>query len=272
MNLSPESIVRDLREIREKKPLIHHVTNYVSAQWVANGLLALGASPVMAHAPEEVLEMLSISQALVLNIGTLDEFSVRSMKLALSEALRLKIRVILDPVGAGATSYRTRVARELLSQGGVTVLRGNPSEICALAGDQGSTKGVDSALLPREAYAAAQRLHQAFGCVVVVSGPDDLIYGSTEIGRVYNGTPMMSRVTGMGCLVSAFIAAFCAVQEDPILAATHAMAYAGITGEKAVAEASGPGSFQAAYLDNLSTLAQESISKLLTVESHAISS
>lgn len=269
MNINSESIVLDLGQIREKKPLIHNITNYVSTEWVANGLLAVGAAPVMAHALEEIPDIVKISQALVLNIGTLDAGLVQSMKLALKIAFEHKIPVVLDPVGAGATPYRTRVARELLSQGGVSVLRGNPSEICALAGGSQTTRGVESSLLPNEACDAAQKLQTEFGCVVVASGPEDLILGSSRAMRVYNGTAMMSRVTGMGCLVSAVIATFCAVQKDALIATAHAMAYCCIVGERAAVDSQGPGSYKVAYLDSLSELKEEWISKLLTVESYA---
>ncbi len=268
MNINSESIVHDLTQIRQKKPLIHNVTNYVTMEWVANGLLSLGASPVMAHAPEEVADIVKISGALVMNIGTLSAPWVSSMKLALQAAKDYGVPVVLDPVGAGATPYRTQVARDLLSQGGVSVVRGNPSEICALAGGSPTTRGVETSLLPSEACASASKLHQEFGCVVVASGPDDLILGPERAMRVYNGTAMMARVTGMGCLVSAVIAAFCAVQKDPTLAAAHAMAYCGIVGERAAVNIQGPGSYAVTYVDLLSELKEDWISKLLTVESH----
>lgn len=268
MNINSESIVADLNLIRERRPLIHNVTNYVSAEWVANGLLALGAAPVMAHAPEEIDDIVKISQALVLNIGTLDAACVKSMKLALKAAADAGIPVVLDPVGAGATTYRTQVARELLSQGGITVIRGNPSEICALVGGKPTTRGVETSLLPNEAYESSQKLFDEFGCVVVASGPDDLILGHSRNIRVYNGTAMMARVTGMGCLVTSIIAAFCAVQKDSTLAAAHAMVYACIVGERAAMECPGLGSYKVSYLDYLSDLEEKWISKLLTVECH----
>lgn len=269
MNINAESIVLDLSLIREKNPLIHNVTNNVSMEWVANGLLALGAAPVMAHAPEEVSEIVAISQALVLNIGTLDAFTVEGMKLALRAAKQKNIPVVLDPVGAGATSYRTRVARELLSQGGISVVRGNPSEICALVGEKQTTRGVETSLLPSEACGAAKKLYEEFGCVVVASGPEDVIVGPSQMMRVYNGTSLMARVTGMGCLVTSVIGAFCAVQKDFTIAAAHAMAYCCIVGERAAADCPGIGSYKVAYLDGLNTLKEEWISKLLTVECHA---
>lgn len=269
MNINSESIISDLRQVRSKNPLIHNITNYVSTEWVANGLLAIGAAPVMAHAPEEISDIVQISQALVLNIGTLDSALISSMKQALKAARDKGIPVVLDPVGAGASVYRTQAARELLSQGGISVVRGNPSEICALAGGKPTTRGVETSLLPSEACETAQRLYAEFGCVVVASGPDDLILGSNRAMRVYNGTALMVRVTGMGCLVSAVIAAFCAVQKDPLIAAAHAMAYCCIVGERAAVDCQGTGSYKVAYLDLLSELKEEWIAKLLTVESHA---
>lgn len=269
MNINAESIVNDLNLIRETNPLIHNITNNVSMEWVANGLLALGAAPVMAHAPEEISEVVAIAQALVLNIGTLDAFTVESMKLALSAAKQMNIPVVLDPVGVGATSYRTRVARELLSQGGISVVRGNPSEICALIGGNPTTRGVETSLLPSEALEAAQKLFEEFGCVVVASGPDDVIVGPSQVMRIYNGTSMMAKVTGMGCFVTSVIGAFCAVQNDFTLATAHAMAYCCIVGERAAVDCPGIGSYKTAYLDCLNALNEEWISKLLTVECHA---
>lgn len=269
MFINSNSVITDLKLVREKKPLVHNVTNFVTMNWVANGLLSLGASPVMAHAPEEVADLVHISQALVLNIGTLDTEWINSMKIALDAASECNIPVVLDPVGAGATQFRTNTAHDLLSQGGVTVIRGNASEICALAGERPTTKGVDSSLLPNEAYDAAKKLHEQFGCVVVASGPEDLILGPGQQIRVYNGTSMMSRVTGMGCLSSSIVAAFCAVQSNPTHAAAHAMAYSGIAGERASAGSPGPGSYAVSYLNLLSDLQEEWIARSLTVECYA---
>jgi len=268
MNINSEFIVSDLSLIRERKPLIHNVTNHVSMEWVANGLLALGAAPIMAHAPEEISDIVDISEALVLNMGTLDAAWIESAKLALTTAAKKGIPVVLDPVGVGATPYRTRVARELLAQGGVSVVRGNPSEICGLVGEKATTYGVETSLLPSEAYDASQKLFDEFNCVVIASGPDDLVIGPSQMLRIYNGTSMMTRVTGMGCLVSSVIAAFCTVQKNYTLAAAHAMAYCCITGERAAVDCPGMGSYKVAYLDCLSAMKEEWISKLLTVESH----
>ncbi len=268
MFIDSESIISDLKLIRSQKPLVHNVTNYVSMSWVANGLLALGASPIMAHALEEVADLVQASKALVINIGTLSTPWIAGMKVALDAAIDLDIPVILDPVGAGATAFRTATARDLLVQGGVTVIRGNASEICALAGESSTTRGVDSSLLTNAALNSAKRLHEEFGCTVIVSGQEDLILGEFAQARVYNGTAMMTRVTGMGCLASAVVGAFCAIQKDPTKAAANAMAYFGIVGERAANSATGPGSYSTLFLDLLSDLPYEAISKSLTVESY----
>ncbi|MES2503779.1 MAG: hydroxyethylthiazole kinase [Myxococcota bacterium] len=269
MVINAQSIAADLALIREKKPLIHCVTNFVTMNWVANGLLSLGASPIMAHAIEEVSDLVHISNALVLNIGTLEARWINSMKTALDAALECHIPVILDPVGAGATRFRTHTAHDLLAQGGVSVVKGNASEVCALAGEKLTTRGVDSSLTPDEALRAAEKLEHEFGCVVVISGKQDIVIAAGSQLRVYNGTPMMTRVTGMGCLVSALMGAFCAVQDDPFIAAAHTMATCGIVGEIALTNANGPGSYSVSFLDFLSHVNQSSIAQYLTVESHA---
>lgn len=271
MNIKSESIISDLDSIRDTKPLILNITNYVSAGWVANGLLALSAAPVMSQVRSEIEELTEIAQSIVLNIGTLDEESFEVMKLSLLIAKSKGIPVVLDPVGAGATSFRTKSALELLSQGGISVVRGNPSEISALAGESYTTRGVETSLLPAQACDSARKLSDLFGCVVVASGPDDAIVGDNRTVRIYNGTSLMTRVTGMGCLVSAMIAAFAAVQKDTVLASAHAMAYACIAGEKAALDTPGLGSYKVAYLDALTSLSMESVSKLLTVECYATS-
>jgi hydroxyethylthiazole kinase len=261
-----QSIWRDIERIRAERPLIHNITNYVAMSLTANALLALGASPVMAHAPEEVEEMVGLARALVLNIGTLSRPWVESMRLAAAAARAKGIPIVLDPVGAGATRFRTETALALLDAARPSVLRGNASEIRALSFDEAATKGVDSRHVPAEALDAAKRLTGRFGSVVSVSGPVDLIVGGVSVLRVANGHSLMPRVTGLGCTASALTAAFAAVNPSPFLAAAHAMAVMGIAGEMAAEGASGPAELQVRFLDALYAMTMEDVRSRLRLE------
>jgi len=241
----------DLSRIRAQAPLVHNITNYVVMNSTANALLAIGASPVMAHAVEEVEAMVALSQALVINIGTLSTPWVDAMLQAAKQAARLGIPIVLDPVGCGATAFRTATARALIEAARPAVIRGNASEIRALANATGTTKGVDSLHTPDEAFTDAQALSRALGCVVSVSGPVDLIVADDQVARVAYGHPMMTRVTGMGCTASALSGAFVAVNPQPFEAAVQAMVVMGVAGELAAEKAHGPGSFQMHFLDAL---------------------
>jgi hydroxyethylthiazole kinase len=232
----------------------------------ANALLAIGASPVMAHAVEEVEEMVGISRALVLNIGTLSPVWVEAMLKAGKEARRRKIPVVLDPVGCGATTYRTSTARQLMRETSPTIIRGNASEIRSLLGREAHTKGVDSSLVPAEAADDARSLSRAAGCVVSVSGKVDFIVEGDSEASVSNGHPMMSGVTGMGCTATAITGAFAAVNPDPFKAAVHAMAVMGIAGEIAGEGSNGPGSFQMHFLDALSLLEESDVLQRLKIQ------
>ena len=201
-------------KIRTTAPLVHNITNYVAMNSSANMLLAVGASPVMAHCRAEVEEMVSFAGALVLNIGTLQEDWVEAMVAAGKAANRNGTPVILDPVGAGATRLRTEAAKRILGECAVTVLRGNASEVFALGSADIRTKGVDSSLVfSDERVGAAVAMARDLGCVTGISGPEDCITDGTRVFRVANGQPVMTRVTGTGCGLSAVVGAFCAV--DP---------------------------------------------------------
>ncbi|MDI6725591.1 MAG: hydroxyethylthiazole kinase [Smithellaceae bacterium] len=259
-------IWNDLEKIRAQAPLVHNITNYVVMNSSANALLSLGASPVMAHALEEVEEMVGIAQALVINIGTLSQPWIRSMITAAKAAKRRGIPLILDPVGAGATALRTKTALSLLIEAPATIIRGNASEIRSLYLAEGATKGVDSRHTAEDALGAAQALANLFGCVVSVSGPVDLIVGGDRVIRVTNGHPLMPRVTGLGCTASALTGAFAAVNPSPLHAAAHAMAIMGIAGEMAAERAEGPGTLQLYFLDALYRLSYDDIAKRLQWE------
>lgn len=241
----------DVQRIRAQAPLVLNITNYVVMNTTANALLAIGASPVMAHAIDEAADMARIAQALVINIGTLSPPWVEAMFIAGRVARERGIGIVLDPVGCGATAYRTQTAQDLVREIRPAVIRGNASEIKALLHSGGNTKGVDSRDDPDAVAADAKALAHSAGCVVSVSGAVDLITDGERVARVANGHALMPRVTGMGCTASAITGAFVAVNADRFAAATHAMGVMGVTGEIAGAAAAGPGSFQVNFLDAL---------------------
>jgi hydroxyethylthiazole kinase len=232
----------------------------------ANALLCLGASPVMAHAAEEVEEMASIARALVVNIGTLSAPWIESMWLAVLRARERDIPWVLDPVGAGATRFRTSTAFRLLEEGRPAVLRGNASEVLALRGVAASTKGVESVHGAEDALPAAQELAQAYGCVVSVSGETDLITDGKAVIRVANGDALMPRVTGLGCAATAITAAFAAVNPSRLEAAAHAMGVMGIAGEIAAEKAAGPGTLQLHFLDALYRMGEVDVRERLRIK------
>jgi hydroxyethylthiazole kinase len=252
--MKEQKLISDINNIRTTAPLIHNITNFVVMNNTANALLALGASPVMAHAREEVEEMTALAAALVVNIGTLSRTWVESMELALVTARSGNIPVVFDPVGAGATTFRTETCLHLLEHARPAVIRGNASEIMALAGAQGKTRGVDSSATESEAVEAAHQLAHTYACVVCVSGAVDFISDGAKHIRVYNGDPMMPKVTGLGCTASAVIGAFCAVNNNYLDATAHAMTVMGICGEIAAHQSSGPGTLQLHFIDALYNL------------------
>lgn len=261
-----ELLWKDITQIRAEAPLVHNITNFVVMNITANALLALGASPVMAHAAEEVEEMASLARALVINIGTLSPAWVESMLQAMRTAAAKGRPIVFDPVGAGATRYRTETCRELLKEVPPSIVRGNASEILALAGAAGATKGVDSTDTSDAALDAARTLVDRYSCVVTVSGATDLIVSKDRLLRVANGHPMMPRVTGLGCTATALTGAFAAVNPSSLGAAAHAMAVMGIAGEIAAAASPGPGTFQVHFLDALYALQESDIRGRLKLE------
>jgi hydroxyethylthiazole kinase len=239
--------------LRDQQPLVHNITNFVVMNFTANALLAVGTSPIMAHALEEMETMVSLANALVVNIGTLSTPWIEAMKVAVEVAKKRQIPIILDPVGAGATPLRTRTARELLELGSPLVVRGNASEVCALAHEAGTTKGVDSTLASDQALAAAEALVNRYAATVVISGAVDHIISDKSHIEVHNGVPLMSRVTGTGCVASALLGAFASLAAAPE-AATATMVAMGIAGELAAAKAAGPGTFVPYFIDALAHL------------------
>ncbi len=258
INLS-ERAALNLIKVRDKKPLIHNITNYVVMNFTANAILAMGASPVMAHAENEVEEMVSLAGALVLNIGTLTDERVSTMIIAGKKASELGIPVILDPVGAGATALRTDSAKKIIRDVNIRVIRGNASEILALSHSDTKTGGVDSVHSVSEAAETAKRLAGELNTTLAITGPVDLVTDGNRIIHVSNGDPLMGCITGTGCAATAIIGAFLAVDNDPLNASVTALAYFGLAGEKASQKAKAPGSFMIALLDSLYTITPEEL-------------
>lgn len=265
MGKDSSGLWRDIGRIRADAPLVHNITNYVAMNSTANTLLAVGASPVMAHAVEEVEEMAVLARALVLNIGTLSAPWIEAMARAGHAANRAKVPVIFDPVGSGATRMRTAAAMRILDETAPAVVRGNASEIASLAGSFSGTKGVDSTRSSEGMAGLAQALSKKRRCVVVVSGATDIIANRGALAYVRNGHPMMARVTGMGCAATALIGAFASVNPSPFEAAVHGMALMGIVGELAAQGAAGPGSLQVRFFDALYGIKKTEVSARMRV-------
>lgn len=264
MDSTAEHVWDDLQAVRATAPLVHNITNYVVMNTTANALLALGASPVMAHALEEVEAMASIAGSLVVNIGTLSPHWVEAMAAAMTRAAQRGIPIVLDPVGAGATPYRTQALRRLLEAAAPSVIRGNASEIMALRDGSTATKGVDSTQSSGTALGAAAELARELGGVVVVSGAVDYVVdgGDRPTATVSNGHEMMTWVTGLGCTASALVGAFAAVVDDPARAAVSAMCVLGVAGQMAAAKAQGPGTLQLHLLDALHALGADDLARM----------
>lgn len=262
MEINQGRVWQNVQRIREKKPVIHNITNYVVMNSTANALLALGASPVMAHALEEVADMVGIASALVINVGTLSRDWVKAMVRAMAAAKKKGIPIVLDPVGAGATSYRTRTVHDLVQTATPSIIRGNASEIMALADGGVQTKGVDSLAASRHALYTAQLLSRDLGTVICISGETDYVVRPEQVVQISNGHPMMPMVTGLGCTATALCGAFAAVESDPVAAAVCAMAVMSVAGEIAGEDCPGPGSFQVRFLDVLYRMTERDMARV----------
>lgn len=264
--LSAQDIWADIQAVRKNKPLVHCITNLVVTNFTANMLLACGASPVMAHAHEEVQDMTGIAQGLLLNIGTLDPYWIQSMKLAFAAAQKRGIPVVIDPVGAGATPYRNQALEDLLQQGMPAVVRGNASEVMSMAHVAITSRGVDSSASVDDALAAAHALAVRTQGTVCVSGKTDHIFHADDrYVTLHNGHEWLTRITGVGCSLTALIAAVCGVQPDHWRATVTSMAWMGIAGEIAFEKAqhAGIGSMAVALLDALQQLDEQTLAKRL---------
>jgi len=254
----------DLRGLRERKPLVHQITNYVVMNETANATLALGALPVMAHALEEVEEMATLAGALVLNIGTLSPDWVEAMLRAGRAANAAGVPIVLDPVGAGATRYRTDSARRLLGELEVSVVRGNAAELATLAGQEAEIRGVES--ISTGGAELARAAARALGTVAAVTGPVDHVSDGETALALANGHELLGTVTGTGCMSTAVTGAFLAVAQEPLLAAAEALVAFGVAGEDAAREAKGPGSFHVALYDALYNLDPATVDSRARVE------
>lgn len=245
-------------KVRAQVPLIHQITNYVTVGDCANITLAIGASPVMADDISETEEITGISSALVLNIGTLNERTIASMLASGKRANELGIPVVFDPVGAGASRLRNEAAKAILEQVRLSVIRGNLSEISFLAGQSSSTRGVDVSAsdADKDGVSIAEKIARQYQCAAAITGPVDIISDGTRTVRIGNGHPMLSKVTGTGCMCTALIASFAAVTKDYLSAAVSGVASMGIAGELAYEKEGkkGTGSFRIALMDAVSRL------------------
>ena len=256
----------NLKKVRKKKPLVHSITNYVVMNYTANVLLASGAAAVMAHGDEEVEEMVSLADALVLNLGTLTQARVDTMVKAGKRANLRRIPIILDPVGSGATRLRTEAAKRLIQELSIRVIRGNPSEILSLGHEGSRSKGVESVHLVEEAVETGLKLAKAHALTVAVTGKVDFVTDGSRTCRVHNGHDMMAYVTGAGCVATSLIAAFLSVDPDPLDATATALAYFGLAGEKAGEDDGGPGTFQIKLLDALYMMHEEMLKRGARIE------
>jgi hydroxyethylthiazole kinase len=244
-----------LRRLRETKPLVHQITNYVVMNETANATLALGALPVMAHAQDEVSEMVQLAGALVLNIGTLSPHWVDAMLAAGRAANERGVPVVLDPVGAGATTYRTETAKRILDEVDVAVLRGNAGEVATLVGVDAEVRGVESIDTGGDSAELARTAGEQLGLVASVTGPVDHVSDGKTLIRVANGHPLLASITGTGCMSTAMTGCFLAVNnERPLEAAAEALVAFGVAGEDAAVDAKGPGSFHVNLYDALAAL------------------
>jgi hydroxyethylthiazole kinase len=256
-----------LRALRVQKPLVHQITNYVVMNETANATLALGALPVMAHAGEEVEEMARLASSLVLNIGTLSEHWVEAMVLAGGAATARGIPIVLDPVGAGATQYRTATAHRILDLLDVTVLRGNAGEIATLAGEQAEVRGVESMGAGLESADLARAAARRLGAIASVTGPVDYVSDGERVLSVANGHELLATVTGTGCMSSALTGCFLAAKPtEPLEAAAEALAAFGAAAEAAADGAGGPGTFHARLYDALYALDPDTLDERTRIE------
>ena len=255
-----------LEKVRREKPLVHHLTNWVTIYDCANIVKVFGASPVMAHAKEEAAEMAGIASALVLNIGTLTVELVQSMLLAAKAANRKGIPVVLDVCGAGATKLRDDMCFKILDEAFVTIIKGNASEIARIAGESVQTKGVDAASVEKNLMDIAQGLARKRSCTVVITGEEDIVADAERTVRVLNGHAMMANIVGTGCMAASVIGTFAAVEKDPVAASVAGLVCYEIAAELAAKTAKGPGTFKELMFDAVFNLDAETVKRMQKIE------
>lgn len=256
-----------LKRVREQKPVVHHLTNWVTIYDCANVVKVLGGSPVMAHAKEEVAEMAKIASALVLNIGTLTVDFIEAMKAAAKSANEKGIPVVLDACGCGATTLRNTKSFELLDSVRVDIIKGNASEIAKIGGENVRTKGVDATAVEKNLIELAEKIARERRCTVVITGKEDVVAGENKVYVVKNGHEMMSHVVGTGCMAASVIGAFAAVEKDLAAASAAALACFGIAAECAARDSLGPATFKEKMFDCLFCLDKKTIDNMQKVES-----
>src|SRR6202011_6010655 len=263
IEVSAYSIWEDLQKIRSNNPLVFNITNSVVQDFTANALLALGASPIMSDSIDETEELVAASNALNINIGTPNPHSVEAMLKAIRTARELGQPVVLDPVAVGATKLRRTLVEDLLRSGTPTIVRGNLAEISVFAGMEWGGKGVDSGVDLQDPGEIVRTAARKLGCSVVGTGKTDYASDGVRLFSIANGHPLMTRVTGMGCVATSIVAAFLAVQPIPLLAAVHAMAFIGIAGDWAAesARTEGAGTFRVKFLDSFDKLEIENLAR-----------
>lgn len=256
-----KSVVSNLfSRLREKNPLVHHITNIVTVNDCANVTLAIGASPVMANSVEEVEEMVQLANALVLNIGTIQAEIFTAMILAGKVANEKGIPVIFDPVGVGATAYRRRIAKELIQKVKISVIRGNASEMYSLIRENGRTRGVDSTDISLDRKILAEKVANLFSCIAVISGETDIVSNGLETVQITNGDHWLTKVTGTGCMTTSLIASFTGTTADYFSASIAGMSVMSLAGERAkksISEEDGIGHFKAQLMDEISHMNEE---------------
>lgn len=253
-----------LEAIKAANPVVHSITNHVVSNFQANGLLAIGASPIMGEAPEEAAELAALSDALSLNIGTLNTQSLQSMIIAGKAANERFIPVVLDPVGVGATRFRAEAVSKILAQVNIDVLRCNAGELAVIAGADWQVKGVDAGEGQADIGALARKLAAELELIVAVTGEVDIVTDGKQFAEIPFGDAVMASITGTGCLLSAVVAAFLAIKpEDTFQATVAAMRYYAVAGEKAGVGAKLPGDFQTAFINELSSITQADLEEIL---------
>ncbi len=255
-----------LERVRKEKPLVHHITNWVTIYDCANIVRAIGALPVMAHAPEEVEQMTGIANALVLNIGTLTVGLIDAMILAGRKANQKGIPIVLDAVGVGATDLRTNKALEILDEIHIDIIKGNSSEIAKLAGENVVTKGVEATKVEKNLVLLAKDLAKKRKAAVVITGKEDIISNGRESYICKNGHDMMGKIVGTGCMAASVIGAFAGVEKDYCKAAAAALVCFGVAGELAAKEAKGPGSYKEDFYDEIYNLDKEKVNNMQKLE------